>query len=349
MVRNELKENRRLKRLKYQNKFIVVITDYMWSDVHIEADLFPQDGYEFIAAHCQSEEDVIRIAGNADAIISTQAHLSKNAINSLKRCKIISVSGSDYSHFDVEAASSAGILLVNYPHYSIEEIADHTLALILSCARGVFLFDRRVRKKVWDFKSAGNLIRIRKSVLGLIGFGRGAQAVAVRAKSFGMEILVFDPFLTDDDIINHDIRRVGMQELLAMADFVSIHQPLGKAWTKLISKNELALMKNSAFIINTCFAGAIDDSDLYAALTSGTIRGAALDVLEKDPPDTNNKLLTLDNILVTPHVAFYSENAMDDVRISSAQAVVDVYNGMKPNNIINKEVLKNRNLRMTFK
>jgi D-3-phosphoglycerate dehydrogenase len=137
-----------------------------------------------------------------------------------------------------------------------------------------------------------------------------------------------------------------MQKILTEADYVSIHTPLNKNTANLISKNELAMMKSSAFIVNTSRCGVVDESALYEALTKGTIRGAALDVLEKEPPDANNALLSLENVLITPHAAFYSENAVEEVRIRSAQAVINVYKGMLPDNIINNEIIKNKKLRM---
>ena len=287
-----------------------------------------------------------QVAEQADAIIATHAPLSKHVIHSLKQCKIISVNSCGYNNVDVDAASRAGILLVNCPDYCVEEVADHTMAMILSCARGIFLFDRRVRENVWDFKSAGNLTRIRQSVLGLLGSGRFSRAVATRARSFGMKVLAFDPIIADDVFHNTSIRRTGMQEILTEADYVSIHTPLNKNTANLISKNELAMMKSSAFIVNTSRCGVVDESAIYEALTKGTIRGAALDVLEKEPPDANNALLSLENVLITPHAAFYSENTVEEARIRSAQAVINVYKGMLPDNIINNEIIKNKKLRM---
>lgn len=322
------------------------MTDHVWPDFRIEDNIFSPLGIEYIAAHCQTEKDVIQIAGQADAIMTIHAPLSKSVIHSLKRCKIISVSGSGYNSIDIDAVSSAGILLANCPDYCVEEVADHTMALILSCARGIFLFDRRVRENVWDFNSAGNLTRISQSVLGLIGFGLNSRAVAARAKCFGMKVLAFDPNVADDVFHHAGIQQAGMRDVLTEADYVSIHTPLNTHTSNLISKSEMVMMKSSAFIINTSRGGVVDDAALYEALTNGTIRGAALDVLEKERPDANNALLALDNVLVTPHAAFYSDNAMEEVRTRSAQAVVSVFNGMLPDHIINKEIIKNKKMRM---
>jgi D-3-phosphoglycerate dehydrogenase len=252
-----------------------------------------------------------------------------------------------FDNVDVEAASAEGILLVNCPDYCFEEVADHAMAMILSCARGIFQFDRRVRGKIWDYKSAGPRERIRNSVLGLLGFGRVAQAVAARAASFGMKVMAADPFIADEFVSARGVQPATRQEVFATADYLSIHVPLTVDTRKSIGAEELAGMKASAFVINTCRGAVIDEKALYEALKNGTIRGAALDVLEEEPADFEHPLLSLDNLLVTPHVAFYSEDAMSEVRSRSAQAVINVFKGELPSHIVNGKVLENGRLRMT--
>jgi D-3-phosphoglycerate dehydrogenase len=158
-----------------ESKFNVVLTDYEWPDLSIEHGMFAPLGINFTAAHCKSENDVLRVAEYADAIIAEYAPLSEEVIRSLRRCKVISMNAAGFDNVDVEAATDEGILLVNCPDYCFEEVADHAMAMILSCARGIFQYDRRIRDRIWDHKSAGPRERIRNSVLGLIGFGRVAQ------------------------------------------------------------------------------------------------------------------------------------------------------------------------------
>ncbi len=327
-------------------KFHVVLTDYGWPDLSIEHGIFTPLGINFTGAQCKSEDDVLRVAEDADAIITGYGPLSKKVINSLQRCKIISMNGAGYDNVDVEAATDAGILLVNCPAYCFEEVADHTMAMILSCARGIFQYDRRIRNKIWDYKSAGPRERIRDSVLGLIGFGRVAQAVAARARSFGMKVVASDPFLPDEFFKSQGVQPATKQETLAAADYLSIHVPLTKDTYKSIGSKELSCMKRSAFVVNASRGHVIDEKALYEALKSGLVRGAALDVLEQEPPDFDNPLLSLDNFLVTPHAAFYSEDAMAEVRTRSAQEVVKVFKGELPAYIVNTKVLETGKLRM---
>ena len=329
-----------------QPKFRVVLTDYEWPDLNVEHGIFSPLGIQFTAARCTSEEDVIRVAEGADAVISEYAPLSERVLQSLGGCKIVSMNAAGFDNVDMEAATDRGILLVNCPDYCFEEVADHAMAMVLSCARGIFQYDRRIREKIWDFKSAGQRQRIRGSVLGLIGFGRVAQAVAARALSFGMRVVASDPFLTDDFFEARGVRHATREETLAAADYVSVHVPLTKETAKSIGAKELSLMKRSAFLLNLSRGAVVDEKALLDALRSGIVRGAALDVLEKEPPDFDNPLFSLDNVLITPHAAFYSEDAMVEVRTRAAQAVVRVFEGVLPDHIVNRRVLENGRLRM---
>lgn len=331
-----------------ESKFNVVLTDYGWAELSIEHDIFAPLGINFMGAHCRDEDDVIRVCVDADAIISEDAPLSRQVIRSLERCKIISMNAAGYYNVDVETATDAGILLVNCPDYCFEEVADHTWAMILSCARGIFQYDRRIRSKIWDCKSAGPHARIRDSILGLIGFGRVAQAVAARARSFGMKVVAFDPYITREVFETQGVQPVSKYGALTVADYISIHVPVTKETVKSIGTEELSRMKHSAFIISTCRGTVIDERALYQALKIGIIRGAALDVMEKEPPDFDNPLLSLDNVLVTPHAAFLSEEAIVEKRTRSAQEVIKVFKGELPNHIVNREVLENGKLRMSI-
>jgi D-3-phosphoglycerate dehydrogenase / 2-oxoglutarate reductase len=326
--------------------FNVVITDHAWPDLSIETNIFSPLGIRLTAAQCRTQTDIIKIAAQADAVNAIYSPITQPVVEALAKCKIISMSASGCDTIDIDSVTDAGILLVNCPDYCIEEVADHTMAMLLSCARGIFLFDRRLKENIWDYRSAGNLDRIRNATLGLVGFGRVARAVAKRAAVFGMKILATDPNTSASAPQGLKVDMTPLEELLSSADYVAVHTPLTKTTKHLISQNEFRCMKNSAFILNTSQGGVIDEQALYNALIDGTIRGAAIDVLEKEPPDFNTPLLNLDNVLVTPHAAFYSKDALEEVRTRSANAIVDVFNGILPDHIVNKDVLNNGRLRM---
>jgi len=269
-------------------------------------------------------------------------------IEKLERCKIISLNAVGYDKVDVGAATETGILLVNCPDYCYEEVADHTMALLLAGARGIVGFDRQIQKKVWDFKSAGRIDRIKSRTLGLLGFGGIARSVAKRAKAFGIRIIAYDPYLSDEIFKREEVNRVTFDVIFVESDFISIHTPAAPETINLVSKKELNLMKNSAYIINTSRGSILDEKALLRALQQGTIRGAAIDVMEKEPADFKNPLFACDNLIVTPHAAFYSEAAIADLRTRSAQQVVRVFEGKWPEPIINKELIAGKKARADF-
>lgn len=337
------KKRRTIKSLK---PFDLVLTDHVWPDLTIETGLLAPYGIRLTAAHCKTEDEVIRIAAGADAICAIHAPFTRNVVQALTECKVISMSAVGYNSVDVDAVTDAGILLVHCPDYCIEEVANHTIALILSCARGLFLFDRRIQEQIWDHRSAGILMRVSTATLGLIGFGKIAQAVAGRAKGFRMNVQAYDPHVDDCRFEQYGVTRVSMEDLLSTSDFVSIHTPLNEATRNMISDVELSMMKSSAFLINTSRGWIIDEEALLKALANGTIRGAAIDTLREEPPDFSSPFFTLENLFLTPHAAFYSEEAVEEVRTRSAKAIMDVYNGILPDHIVNGNVLTNGKLRM---
>ena len=326
--------------------FTVVMTDHAWPDLGVETSLFSPLGISVTAAHCRTEDEVVRICAGAHALGVIHAPVTGKVIDTLPECKVISMSAVGYNSVDVEAVTDAGILLVNCPDYCVEEAADHTLALILSCVRGIFLFDRRIREQIWDYRSAGMLHRTSDWTLGLLGFGRIARSVARRALGFGMTVQAFDPGKDQAAMDEGRVGKVSLEELLATSDVVSIHVPLTEETRGMIAGPQFGMMKNSAFIVNASRGRIIDEEALLRALTDGTIRGAALDALEKEPPDFSSPLMNLGNVLITPHAAFYSEESVEEVRTRAARAIVDVFRGRLPSHIVNREVLTNGKLRM---
>lgn len=331
--------------MKGHREYKIVLTDYGWPDLEIERNIFAKIGTNFVPVHCVSEEDVINIAWDVDAVIAEYAPLTRRVIEKLEHCKIISLNAAGYDNVDVGAATEAGILVVNCPDYCYGEVADHTMALLLACARGIVKFDRQIKKKVWDFKSAGELKRIRGQTLGLIAFGGVSRSVARRAKPFGMRIIAYDPYLPFEVFDQEGVRQVSLEELLKDSDFVSIHIPKTPETVGFISEEQLRLMKPHSFLINTSRGGIVDEAALNKALREGLIEGAALDVLAVEPADFSNPLFTCENMIITPHCAFYSEDAMVEVRTRAAQQVLKVLGGEWPPNLVNSELRERKDLR----
>jgi len=323
----------------------VVLTDYAWLDLALEKEILEKGGAELIAMHCSTESDVMTATAEADAIITEYAPITRAVIFAAKKCKVISMNAAGYDNVDVAAATEAKVLVTNVPDYCYEEVADHAMALILACARRVVNFCQNISCKIWDFKSTGQIKRIRGQTLGLIGFGGVSRNVARRAKPFGMRIIAYDPYLPPEVFDQEGVSQVSLEKLLTDSDFVSVHIPKTSETVGLISEKQLGMMKPNAFLINTSRGGIVDETVLSEALKCGRIEGAALDVLAVEPADFSNPLFELENAIITPHCAFYSEDAMIEVRTRAAEQVVKVLAGEWPSNLVNAELRGRDDLR----
>jgi len=224
------------------------------------------------------------------------------------------------------------IIVANVPDYCVDEVSTHTIALILACARGITLLDRKIRDKKWDFTLAKPLFRTKGKTLGLFGLGRIARAVAQKASGFSFKIIAYDPYVSK---IDKGIELVEFSKLLSDSDFVSIHAPLTDETRHSFGENELRNMKKTAYLINTSRGPIVDEEALYKVLEKRRIAGAALDVMEEEPPDWEIPLLTLDNLIITPHISFYSEESYAELKTKTAKAVLSVLKGELPQAIIN--------------
>ena len=312
----------------------VVITDCDHPSVEIERKILSEINPEFLLAHCNTENEVIEAAKDADAIINQYAPITKRVIESLKKCKVITRYGVGVDNIDVEAATEHKIIVANIPDYCVDEVSTHTLALILACARGITLLDNKIREKKWDFTLAKPLFRTKGKTLGLFGLGRIARAVAQKASGFGFKIIAYDPYVSK---VDDGIELVEFSKLLSNSDFISIHSPLTDETRHLFGENKLRAMKKTAYLINTSRGPIVDEEALYNILKKRWIAGAALDVMEKEPPDWENLLLKLDNLIITPHISFYSEESYVELKTKTAKAVLSVLKGGLPRAMVNPQ------------
>ena len=320
-------------------KFKIIITDCDHPSVEIEKKILSEINSELTLETCKTEEDVIAVASDADGIINQYAPFTRKVIKSLNRCKIIARYGVGVDNIDVEAATEYGIIVANVPDYCVDEVSTHTMALILACARGITLLDRKIRDKKWDFTLAKPLFRTQGKTLGLFGLGRIARSVAQKASGFGFKIIAYDPYVSK---VNGEIKLVKLSQLLSDSDFVSIHVPLTIETRHSFGENELKVMKKTAYLVNTSRGPIVDEKALYVALKEKWIAGAALDVMEKEPPDWEDPLLKLDNIIITPHISFYSEESYVELKTKTAKAVLSVLKGGLPSAMVNPQVIKRK-------
>ena len=223
-----------------ENRPKVVITDCDHPSVEIEKEILDEIKPEFILAYCNTEDEVIEVAQDADGIINQYAPITRRVIESLKKCKVIARYGVGVDNINVEAATEHKIIVANVPDYCVDEVSTHTIALILACARGITLLDRKIRDKKWDFTLAKPLFRTQGKTLGLFGLGRIAKMVAQKASGFGFKIIAYDPYVSK---VNGEIKLVELSQLLSDSDFVSIHAPLTVETRHFFGENELKAMK----------------------------------------------------------------------------------------------------------
>jgi D-3-phosphoglycerate dehydrogenase len=212
------------------------------------------------------------------------------------------------------------------------------MSLILACARGLTILDRNIREKKWDFTVVKPLFRTEGQTVGLFGLGRIARMVAKKASGFGFKVIAYDPYVSETD---SNVKLVDFEHLLVNSDFLSIHAPLTEETRHSFGEKALKSMKKSAFLINTSRGPLIDEKALYVALKEKWIAGAALDVMEKEPPDWNNPLLSYENIIITPHISFYSEESYKELKTKVADSVLAVLKGDLPRSAVNPQVFKN--------
>ena len=319
---------------------VVAVTDHVFPDLEQEHEILGAEGHELrFEANATSPEEVAAAVTGADAVLNCYAKMPGDVIRGLSGCRIIARYGIGLDTIDMDAANAMGIVVTNVPDYCIDEVSDHALSLALSLARGVVLLDRRVRSGSWTPTDARPLHRLRGRIFGLVGFGRIARALAVKASAVGFEIVATDPYVPDDAVREAGAEPVGLDELLARADVVSLHVPLSDESHHLIDAGALTAMKDGAILVNTSRGPLVDTDALRDALEAGRLGGAALDVLEHEPPSLDDPLLRRDDVVITPHAGFYSEESLRELQRKAVEQVVAALRGERPRYAVNADAI----------
>ena len=319
---------------------LVAVTDHVFPDLEQERKLLAQAGHELrFGSNASSVQEVREAVAGADAVLNCYAPMPAEVIRGLDRCVVIARYGIGLDTIDLDEATAKGIVVTNVPDYCIDEVSDHALALLMSLARGVTNLDRHVRSGSWSPSDARPIHRLRGRTLGLVGFGRIARALAAKASPLGFRVIATDPFVPDGAVRDADAEPVSLDELLAAADVVSIHAPLTTDSLHLIGATELAMMKPGAILINTSRGPLVDLDALRRALAEERLGGAGLDVLEEEPPAADDPLLHRDDVIVTPHAAFYSEESLEELQRKAVEQVIDALAGRTPPYAVNADAL----------
>ncbi|MEE8353745.1 MAG: C-terminal binding protein [Dehalococcoidales bacterium] len=318
----------------------------------IEAELAAVDA-ELVIAPVSTEEDLVRSAGEADAVmVGATEPYTRWVIEHLSKCRVISRTGIGYNNIDVDAATEEGIAVAIVPDASIDEVSDHAVALLLAFSRKLVPVDRLVRQGAWQmgrseiFQVRRPTYRLTEQTAGVVGAGRIGSVFVGKARAFGLKVLVCDPYLSAETIAAMGAEKVDFERLLVESDFISLHCPANEETRHMFAAAEFAAMKPAAVLINTGRGELIDEPALCQALSTGQIAGAGLDVTDPEPPDPENPLLQLDNVIVTAHSAFYSETSLQVLRSRTVEAVVAALNGKWPRALANPEVKDSPNRRI---
>jgi D-3-phosphoglycerate dehydrogenase len=325
----------------------VVMTLDLPAYADINEKSFVEIQAHFFKKQCNSEEEIIALAYDADAIITVSLYqkITRKVIEQLRHCKIIANIGIGYEGIDVEASTECGICVANVADYCLNEVSEHTLALMMACARRLFTLDRLVREGKWTvdrpemrYEIYPTIHRLHNQTLGLIGFGRIPQTIVPKVKELVSRILTYDPYVSPDIPAEMGVELVDLDVVLSQSDFVSIHANLTPETKGLIGMAQFKKMKSTAYLINTSRGPLVDRNALYTALSQGMIAGAALDVLDPEPLDPNDPILQLNNVILTGHSAFASVEANVELHKRPIEEVIRVFNGEWPRNFINPQV-----------
>jgi D-3-phosphoglycerate dehydrogenase len=315
----------------------VVLTDYVWDSVQMERDILGSLA-DIVPLQTKKPDEFLAEAKDCDALLNTYAGpITADAMAQMPKCKIIARYGIGVDTIDLNAATAAGIIVTNNPSYCIEEVAEHAMALLLASARKIAFYDRAVRSGVWAVPPGKPMFRIAGSTLGLVGFGNIARAVAVRAAAFGMKVLFYDPFVQDGQFAVPGTK-AELADLLKQSDFVSLHAPLMAQTRHLLNDDAFSSMKPSAIVVN-CGRGPLVDTDaLVRALDAKKIAGCALDTTDPEPLPDPHPLRGRENVIITPHAAWYSEQGMVGLQAGAPNEIRRVLSGEWPVNVVNPAV-----------
>ncbi len=321
-------------------KFKVVYTDNIYKDNEIEYRRFAEAGYDFSVASSHDKETLKKECADADAVMLSFIEMDEELINSLQKCKIIVRCGMGFNNVDIPAATKRGIMVANVQKYCLDEVSDHAVALMLTLIRKTAYLSRLLREGIWDPAKARPIPRLKELTLCLYGLGGISSRFATKAKAFGMHIAAYDPFLPAEYFEKMGVERIEEEnELFRRADVLSVHLPLNKSTAKIINGEKMALMKPTAIFLNLARGGLVDEEALIKALQDGKLGGAGLDVLADEFPSMDNPLFQMDNVIVSPHIAYYSEGSDVDLRNYAINQVIGALEDGAPEFFLNKKEL----------
>ena len=326
-------------------KLKVVVTDYIEPDMNWEAEQFAQRGIDFAYHQLKNRPDaeVIDATRDADIIVVNMVPITPAVMDGWEKCKLVIRHGAGYDNIDVDGLTERNILLEYVPDYCSHEVAEHAIALLFACARKIIpsqkVLDHAVATGQWDFDPIRPMFRLDEATIGIVGCGRIGSLVYRKLEHFGVDFLICDPYLTKERTKELGIDLVDLETVMRNSDLITVHTPLNDETRQIVNAKSISWMKPTAYLVNTSRGGMVDHDALAAALKANKIGGAAVDVFEKEPPDSDFPLIGVENAMITPHLSWYSEDAGWSIREKIVQAIDMYVDGTGPRIAVNAEEL----------
>jgi D-3-phosphoglycerate dehydrogenase / 2-oxoglutarate reductase len=309
---------------------LIAVTDSVFPSLDPAMAALKRLDPEIRVAKSTSEADILEVARDADGVLVTYAKLPGELLRQLRRCKVIGRFGLGVDNIDIKTAAALDIVVTYVPDYCLQEVSDHAMALLLALARKVPYSNTLVQTGRWDMPAVVPIRRLEGQILGLVGLGNIPRRVALKAKAFGLKVVAHDPYVSAAVAQELGVELIGFEQLLEISDFISVHAPLTPQTRGLFNAQAFDRVKKGAYIINTARGPLLDEAALVAALDSGRLGGAALDVVATEPLSKDSPLLGRANVILTPHTGFYSAEALDELQTKCASDVASVLSGGQP-------------------
>ena len=317
----------------------VILTGTILPDSDVEKEIVEEAGGSLTTIDVSSKEELIESATDPVGIMTIETEIDESVMDAFPNLEFVSVHGIGVDMVDLDAATERGIPVFNTPHYCLEEVATHTLSLILACERRVCQFNSGVKAGEWDYKSEGPIRRLSTKTVGVVGCGDIGLEVVKRLNGFDVDILGYDPYVSEEEMSRHGIRKTDFESLCERSDIITVHTPLTESTRHLIDASAFESMGSGVTVVNAARGGIIDQEALHEAVENGTVAYAGLDVLENEPPE-DDRLLQFDNVVVTPHAAWYSEDALAELQRQAGENVAAFLSGETPEYVVNSSVLE---------
>lgn len=313
---------------------------FLTEQIHADAVVHLKENFKVVQGTSVKPDDIVEQAQECEGMLIRSAHVTADMMERLPNLKVIAKHGIGVDNIDVEAATRNGIMVVNAPFSNLNAVAEHSLMLLIAVAKNLVHLDLKTRNGGFAARTKYVNIELKGKILGLVGFGRIARMLAEKVSGFGMSVLASDPYADEEEALRLGVELVSQDELIEQSDFISIHVPLMPQTEKLVNQEFLAKMKSTAYLVNASRGAVVDEQALVEALQNGVIAGAGLDVFDPEPPAGDNPLFELSNVVVSPHNAALTDNALRAMAMDSSQGIIDYLSGDAPEFPVNHQVGK---------